>query len=917
MPVRTKTRFTRSPLTLALAAAMLLPTGVAMAQSNDANQQEQQDQEQEEAPKAATSGADTTLDKVVVTGSRIKKVDVEGPAPVTIITAEEIQAQGFNTVYEAINTLSQNDTGQLQNELTAGGFTQSAQFINLRGLGPGYQLVLINGRRAADYPHPYNGESNAVNIGSIPAAAIERIEVLTGGASAIYGSDAVAGVVNVILKTNYQGDAVSLRGGTTSDGGGDSWRLQWVGGKTKENWSLNYAFEYLKRETIWASQRDFMDSYRDDPSVDASGFVPAVEGVRLTRNGLRLWPDGFEQTCARFSEFEPVINPNAAPNNNQRCYYYGYPATQTIRNQDDNYSAYLYGTYDFNNGMQAWGQFSYVSSEVELGMGTQFIAGNIGGGYAIQRIFTQDELGGRDAQAGLYKEETYDVAAGLRGTMIDDRFDWDFTLSHARYYSDSHQPWFLEDRLFGYFFTDEGFDVDRFFNPMSPETFQGLIGDAKTIGKSQVTQAQFTVSGDLFELPAGPLGFAAVIESVSQKYSLRPDERLLPSYEGDDRFFNLTATGGGGSRDRYALGVETSIPVFSSLKASLAARMDKYDDATKVDNAFTWNAGLEWRPFENLLLRASHSTSFRAPDMHYVYADESGFFVNILDEYNCRNDGFDPTQTGECSDYVTNVFGIRQGSTELEEEKGKSSTIGLVWDIRDDLSVSVDWFKIHLEGGVNDISTSYLFREEAACLLGTDREGNPVDQSSASCAFFTGLVTRDPDDGDAVVQYSSFPFNQTMAETSGIDASVTYGLDTDRLGEFDFRLSWSHVLENKDQLFPGEPIRELRDNPQFFNFRSRINWQAGWERDTWAANLYGYRWGTLPNWAETGRIAPFIVWNASASKQITDKFKITVLANNLFDKHHPRDDTFNAYPFFWGAFDAIGREVFVQLDYKF
>ena len=921
MAVRTNTRFNRSPLTLALAAAMLLPAGVAMAQSNEAQQQEQPDEQQEEAPKAATAAADTTLEKVVVTGSRIKKVDVEGPAPVTIITAEEIQAQGFNTVYEAINTLSQNDTGQLQNELSAGSFTQGAQFINLRGMGPGYQLVLINGRRAADYPHPYNGQSNAVNIGSIPAAAIDRIEVLTGGASAIYGSDAVAGVVNVVLKTNYEGDAVSLRGGTTTDGGGDSLRLQWVGGKTKDSWSLNYAFEYLKRDTIWASQRDFMDSYRDDPTVDPSGFVPAVEGVRLTYNGIRVWPDGFEETCARFKEFEAVVNPAAAPNNNQRCYYYGYPATQTIRNKDDNYSAYLYGTYDFDNGTQAWGQFSYVSSEIELAMGSQFISGNLGGGYAIQRIFTQDELGGRSAQAGIYKEQTYDIAAGLRGTMIDDKFDWDATLSHSRYYSDSHQPWFLADRLLGYFFTENGFDLDRYFNPMSPETYQGLIGDALTKGESQVTQAQFTISGDLFELPAGPVGFAAVVEAASQKYSLKPDERLLPSYQGDDYFWNLTATGGGGSRDRYALGVETSIPVFSTLKASLAARIDKYDDITQVDNAFTWNAGLEWRPLSNLLLRASHSTSFRAPDMHWVYAEESGFYTNIFDEYRFRRDGFDPNDDSPETDaargdYVYQVFGTRQGDPGLHEEEGTSTTAGLVWDVRDDLSVSLDWYRIKLEGSVADLR-GYLFREEAACLLGTDRNGDPVDSNSTACQHYINQVARDPGADDEVAQFSTYPINQAMAETSGIDASVTYGLDTDRLGDFNFRLSWSHVLKNRDQLFDGEPIRELRDNKQFFNFRSRMNWQVGWKRDSWSANLYGYRWGSLPNWAETGRIAPFIVWNASASKEFNDKFKVSVLVNNLLDKHHPADDTFYTYPFFWGAFDAIGREVFVQLDYKF
>src|SRR3546814_626173 len=173
--------------------------------------------------------------------------------------AEDLEQPGFSTVYDALNTLTQ-FTGSIQNELTQNGFTPNASFLNLRGLGPGYQLILINGRRAADYPLPYNSQSNAVNLNAIPAAAIERIEILSGGASAIYGSDAVAGVVNIIMKSNYEGDLITLRGGTTTRGGGDTGRAQWVGGKAGSNWSLTYAFEYLAREEIYASQRPCLAS---------------------------------------------------------------------------------------------------------------------------------------------------------------------------------------------------------------------------------------------------------------------------------------------------------------------------------------------------------------------------------------------------------------------------------------------------------------------------------------------------------------------------------------------------------------------------------------------------------------------------------------------------------------------------------
>jgi iron complex outermembrane recepter protein len=924
----------RSRLSAALFTAMLLPiAGAAMAQD-----------QAPEASQSASTEAATNLDKVVVTGSRIKRAEIEGPTPVTVITADDIEKQGFSTVYDALNTLTE-FTGSVQNELNQNGFTPNASFLNLRGLGPGYQLILVNGRRTADYPLPYNSQSNAVNLANIPAAAIERIEVLSGGASAIYGSDAVAGVVNIIMKSNYEGDLLTLRGGTTSLGGGDSGRVQWVGGKSSDSWSLTYAFEYLTREEIFASQRDFMDSYRDDPSVDPEDAIATV-GLRLrdrlVGTGLSsyIYPDGETpaSTCARFSEFELETRGT--------CGYFGYPATQQIRNSDENLSAYLYGTYDFDGGLQGFAQLSASSADAKIASATQFWQSglvydtNLETVLDSQRIFTPSELGGLGAQQTTIEERSFDLAVGLRGTMFSDRFDWEASLSHARYDMKVNQPRFLANEINEYFMgpaTGEldpifgaypvvTFNTDRYFSPLGPEAYKSLITTVRTDAESEVSQGSFVISGDLFELPAGPLGMAATIEAASQKYDLVNDPRISPNYDGPEPIYNLTGTGGGGERDRYALGVEFSIPVFEKLKVNLAGRFDKYDDVTQVDGAFTWSAGLEFRPIESLLLRGSYATSFRAPDMHYVFAQESGFFTTVLDEYRCRRDGRDPTapssSPNNCTGaaYTYSVFGTREGSTELKEETGKSATFGFVWDVAENMSVSVDYYRIKLEGAVSDISTNYLMREEAACLLGTDRNGASVDGSSSSCQFFTSLVDRlgvDEINDDEIDSYLSFPFNQSMLETSGIDAKWRYKWDTDRFGDFNFGVGWTHVLKMEEEEFPGSGIRNIRDNPQFFNFRSRANWEVNWERDDWAANINGYRWGSLPNWEETGRIAPYIIWNATVQKKITEKATVGIAVNNVLNKLHPEDDTFNTYPFFWRAYSPIGREIYASFSYKF
>ena len=174
-----------------------------------------------QAPPAAAAEpapAVQELDTIQVTGSRIPRAQIEGPAPITVITAEQIKAAGLTSVPDVMRSLSQNN-GNTQGQQNTGGAMQTpgAQSVDLRGLGPNHTLVLINGRRIADFPLPLNGKSNFTDIGNIPLGMIDRIEVLTGSASAVYGSDAMAGVINFILKDSADGTTLDYRFGGTSE----------------------------------------------------------------------------------------------------------------------------------------------------------------------------------------------------------------------------------------------------------------------------------------------------------------------------------------------------------------------------------------------------------------------------------------------------------------------------------------------------------------------------------------------------------------------------------------------------------------------------------------------------------------------------------------------------------------------------
>jgi iron complex outermembrane recepter protein len=553
----------------------------------------------------------------------------------------------------------------------------------------------------------------------------------------------------------------------------------------------------------------------------------------------------------------------------------------------------------------------------------------INGNVQTQRIFTPQEYGGIENTNQKFDEKSADFAVGLRGNIAE-RFDWDFTLSRADYYATRKRPRLdgsaVTDFFYGPRLNTTGtprhlINLDRFYRPLTPQEYRSLSTVLKYESHSWATQGSFVLSGDLFELPAGPVGFAAVLEGTQQGYDLNSPDAILPT---NRLAYNLTGTNGGGDRDRYAIGGELSIPIFESLKMSLAGRFDKYDDITNVNDAKTWAAGLEWRPFDALLIRGNYSTSFKAPDMHFVYNEGSGSFGNALDTFRCLSTGGTPG-TGTCAGttYTYSVFATSRGEPSLEEETGKSLTVGFVWDITDTLSVAVDYYDIELEGAIENLSSTFILDAEGGCRTGLTRTRQPYafDINSGFCQEIISRVTRVPATGeptDRVSEVRSGPVNQSYERVNGIDASAKYRLDTDRFGDYNFSLEWSHRLTNELQTFATDPVdRNYRDDADNFDFRSRIRGSVGWNKGDWAANVFMSRYGSVPNWQETGRIAPYFLWNVNASKKITDKLTASFFVNNIFNKFSPRDDGFNTYPYFWRGYSPVGREISAQLEYKF
>lgn len=909
-------------------------------------------------PAAAAAGKDegkaVEVEKVTVTGSRIRRSQIEGPSPVTVITGEQIEREGFSTVSEVLGSLAQNNTVTLSGDQLTNSFTQNLTPVDLRGLGPGYTLVLIDGRRVPNYPGAYNGQSDAVNVGAIPTVAIDRIEILSGGASAIYGSDAVAGVINVVLKDEYDGHYLSARYGETMEGGGESVRYQFSGGTNLFTNRLKtlYAVEYLRRNPIYAFDREQTDS-----SLDA----PTLSGQAPSRNVLTI--DDFGQGDTVYIDPGAEVCNNFAATGlrytfrNPQGFYCGSTTWNSItsfRNADDSYSGYLKLSYDLIGQHQLYAFGSYYDNEAESLFAAPFWfsgsrAGTIVdanrpdafgiGGQAVtyQRLFTPEETGSIEDGTTFFDEESYDVGGGFRGPIAGD-FRYDVYFSSSRYEADVTQRLLLFDAVedfflgpslgeAGGFLTGFGINVyapnmDRLDNPITRADYLSFsaLSTSRNISKLEIANA--SVTGSLFDLPAGAVEMAGVIEFAQQEYALKPDPGLLPD---QGRYWGVTSTGGAGDRDRYAAGLEFRIPIIEQLTTSAAVRYDKYDDITDVDDAVTYNFGLEFRPNTALLIRGTAATSFRAPDMHYIFAGDSGFFTVADDYYKCRR--YEPGVPFEDCTYADqNPSGTRSGNPGLKEEDGKSYTAGFVLDATKDLSFSVDYYHIELEDLVGDESIIDLLVTEADCRLGETEDGEPVDINSQDCQNALSKVDRLPDTGDengeGLLSVQVGPINRAVLRTEGVDATAKYRINMGQHGAFTFDLGWSHVLNFKFKSFEDDPLEDLNGevapNNDLTNYRSRMRGSVNWEVDKWDLTLFATRFGSIPNETGDRRLPPYFRYNAVVQYEVNSILTLSVIGNNIFDKKPERDPEETTFPYFdVYHYDISGRELFAQAELHF
>lgn len=917
-------------LSTAICAALISPLAIGSVYA----------QEQTES----TSDKTTELDKVVVTGSLIPQAEIETATPVQSITAEEIKRQGFRDVYDVLRSQPM-ATGAVQDSQFSGGFTPGAEPISLLGLDPGFTLVLIDGRPMADYPLLYNGQSNFVDLASIPTAMVERIDIAPGNQSAIYGSSAIAGVVNIILKKHVDGTTLGFRFGGYDQGGGGNARFQATGGHTFGDLDLVYGLQYTKQDPIYGFQRKDFDSTNDNPN-------PALRYgsrtfVRLSATQGTYFDPGADACASLGNLYNGSTIYDFRPGRGYYCGSREEPGFTSFMNKESSLSGYLNASYNISDSTELYSTVLLNRSKSESNSGSRFWAAggdnqiifnqNSGDFETFQHIFAPEETGGLDTNNERLTSDSYNVAVGIRGAFGASNWNYDAYYNRSEYRIKSRQLWALENEVEDFFRQQflgpqlgeyYGYPVyapneAAFYQALTPDQYRSFQSEIKSDSKTWTQNVNLQLTNtELFNLPAGPVGFAAILQAGNQYWENPTDPRVV-----NGEFWGLTGTQGSGKRNNEALGVEFRVPIFSKLTANVSSRYDRYKNkGGSSDNDTTYKLGLEYRPIESLLLRANYATAFKAPDMAYTFAGSSGYFTSVTDYYRCATE--EPgTPIDDCTYNAEQVFGTRSGNNELKSITAKSWGFGVVWSPTANFDVSADYYRIKIDDEVNDLSLDALMRTESACRLGQ------LDPASPTCVDALSRIGRSPEGAPVPLQVNTVktnPINISKEEVSGILAKLNYSWETSSVGNFNLGLQYNVTLDHERQQYPEDPTIDYLSEPFYSSeFRSVGSASLNWNNGPWNATLYGVRYGKTPNYAaqqttagysakDAKRVDPYYRFNTTLGYQFTDDVELTLTVNNLLDEDPPEDRTYTAYPYFnIFNYNGYGRAYTLEVTWKF
>ena len=861
---------------------------------------------------------------VEVTGSHIPRVEVESALPVQVLTRDDILRSGAITTAQLMGIVSANILGA-NDQLAVVSRAPGLASANLRGIGDGSTLVLLNGRRAANYAF----DGGTVDLNTIPLAAIERVEILKDGASAIYGADAIAGVINFILRKDFRGVELTGYGGWTENGGANARQLIatfGAGDLTSDRYNAFATVSYQKEDALRASDRSF----------SRTSYIPA-EGVRYL--GPPTFPANIHVAPGLL--VSPTLAAGCAPPTNiptqdpfvSEVPYCGWNMASLVNTLPPVERLGMVGraTFAINGTNQVFAEASYAHNRFTFTLPpvpVLDITANAPVLYPASGPYYPAEFAAANGISGDLDLYYRPVQLGPRTSSTDSKAlravigaeglasGWNYGTALA--YNENQQSeslvsgWVSSQRILAALATG-------LINPFGPSTAAGdallastqIVGDLHQ-GKGTTLDLDFRASKQVYELPGGPLAIALGAEARRE----RLDNVFAPVWSSGD----ITAGGGdpsvGGSRTAGAVFIEASVPMAKGFEAQLAVRYDHYSDFGGTTNP---KVALRWQPASTLLLRTSWGTGFRAPALYDLHSPVSYGFVSgadLQDPLRCPITHL----PSDCGYYFQSKYG---GNTALQPERSEQFNAGLVWEPITGLSLNADYWKINKRGVIGSLNESTVF-DQFGRYAPTNIVRGPVDPNFPNLPgpIETVLLT-----------------NQNLGNlrTNGIDVGGRWRSPHTEFGNVLFGIDGTYVLAWEQQLDGFRYTSALGRNgfdihgpvPRWKHYAT-LDWQLG----PWAATLAqnfqsGYvdanvdRAGNpLP--VPPRRVSTYEIWDLQFRYTGFNHLALAVGVKNLMDRAPP----FTNQPYSFGGssfqvgFDPVyadptGRTFYVRLTLAF
>lgn len=716
--------------------------------------------------------------RIEVTGSRIKRTDVEGSLPVVTIDREAIDLSGQTSVADLLRNTTFNSFGSFRP--VSGSSNQASAEVSLRGLGSGRTLVLIDGRRVAKSPQ---GGGSAADLNSLPLAAVERVEILTDGASSVYGSDAIGGVINVITRKDFDGMSFRYGKGEPDLEGGETEEGSITFGTSSDRGRILAGLSFNSRGPVFDADRDWSKSFPGDTLGTSINLSPYGNSYyNLVTDQIEPVP-GCENLPAMYL-VEDDIGPFGNTTGGMMCAY-DYTTIAMQEAESENESLFVNGEFEINEDWSVYANLTVARSEsfgryapAPDALLLPASSPNNTLGVPAFILHRYAALGPRD---NFTDALSLDRVVGFTGDVGGTELDFGLRVNEYNYKEFGRN--YLVRTTARAYLADGTYDIfDPYGNDES--VLNAMKATITREGIFKTKEIYATATRDLFEMGAGTVTGLIGVESRNEKFTDQYD-----SLQEAGQIGGSAGNSAGGDRDVDSVFFEMIVPILDNLEMNVAGRRDKYSD---YGSDFSPKVSFRFQPIEEVTLRASYGEGFRAPELSILTQKESFSADFAQDFVRCEQQNQDPCPTLQYDTYYSANAG-------LQSEQSKQYSLGVAFQPVDWFNGSIDFYNIELEDTISQFS--------AQDLINMEYRGFAAPPGLGVIRSNTGTIVR----------INAGYGNAGTLETDGFDLNLAFTSDLGGVATMrnNFQLSWVNSYEVTNSVGQVDDLVGAPGAPEF------------------------------------------------------------------------------------------------------